>query len=112
MNLANLGPAAWIIFLNILLLLVLFMKVSLNHRESFVNYPQQIDPMAKTTTNSDAVTANNNYASILLFLQKNPSGAGKFIADIKRKFFSDSCAVRDNIDFPNIAKLPDGMPFS
>jgi hypothetical protein len=88
------------------------MKVSLNYRESFVNYPQQIDPSVKSTTNSDAVTANNNYASILLFLKNNPSGAGKFIADIKRKFFSDSCNVRDNIDFPNIAKLPDGMPFS
>ena len=112
MNLASIGYAAWIIFLNVLLLLILFMKVSLKHRESFVNYPQQIDPTAKAVTNSNAVTANNNYASILLFLKNNPSNAGKFIADIKRKFFSDSCTVRDNIDFPNIAKLPDGMPFS
>jgi hypothetical protein len=108
----NLTASSWIIILNIVLLLILFMKVSLNYRESFINYPQQINPMAAPTTNSEAVTANNNYASILLFLQKNPSGAGKFIADIKQKFFSDSCTVRDNIDFQSIAKMPNGMPFS
>jgi hypothetical protein len=112
MNLAKLGSSSWIIFLNIILLLVLIMQISLNRRESFVNYPQQINPMATPISNSDATNANNSYASILLFLQKNPSESGKFIADIKQKLFSDSCTVRDNIDFPNIAKMPNGMPFS
>ena len=87
------------------------MKLSTNQRDSFVNYPQQVNPTAKITNNADATTANNNYASILLFLQNNPSKSGKFIADVKSKFFTDSCTVKDNIDFPNIAQMPSGMPF-
>ena len=46
-----------------------------------------------------------------MFLQKNPADSVKFISDIKKKFFSDSCTVKDNIDFNTIAQLPDGMPF-
>lgn len=88
------------------------MQISLNRRESFVNYPQQINPRATPTSNPEATNANNSYASILMFLRNNPGNAGKFITDIKQKFFSDSCTVRDNIDFPNIAKMPNGMPFS
>jgi hypothetical protein len=87
------------------------MKVSSTQRDSFINYPQQVNPTAKISSNADETTANNNYASILMFLQKNPSKSGKFIADIKSKFFNDSCTVRDNIDFPNIAQMPSGMPF-
>ena len=111
MNLSKLGPSVWIIFLNIILLLILFMKLSTNQRDSFVNYPQQVNPTAKISSSADTTTANNNYASILLFLQNNPSKSGKFIADVKNKFFTDSCTVKDNIDFPNIAQMPYGMPF-
>lgn len=82
-----------------------------NQSESFVNYPQQVDPAAKPNSDPEATTANNNYASILLFLQKNPAKSVKFIADIKQKFFNDNCTVKDDIDFNNIAKLPFGMPF-
>ena len=88
------------------------MRLSTKQRDSFVNYPEQVNPDAKIADNSDATTANNNYASILLFMQKNPAKSGKFIADVKNKFFTDSCAVKDNIDFPNIAQMPSGMPFS
>jgi hypothetical protein len=87
------------------------MRLSTKQRDSFVNYPQQVNPIAKITNNADSTTANNNYASILLFLQNNPSKSGKFIADIKNKFFMDSCTVKDNIDFTSIAQMPDGMPF-
>jgi hypothetical protein len=87
------------------------MKLSSTQRDSFVNYPQQVNPTAKISSNNDSATANNNYASILLFLQNNPSKSANFIADIKKKFFSDSCTVKDNIDFTNIAQMPDGMPF-
>jgi hypothetical protein len=107
----KLGLSSWIIFLNILLLLILFMKVSSKQRDSFINYPEQVNPDAKIPSNADATTANNNYASILLFMQNNPAKSGKFIADIKTKFFNDTCTVKDNIDFPNIAQMPNGMPF-
>ena len=87
------------------------MRLSSKQRDSFVNYPEQVNPDAKIVNDPDATTANNNYASILLFMQKYPAKSGNFIADIKNKFFTDSCTVKDNIDFPNIAQMPAGMPF-
>jgi len=83
-----------------------------NKRDSFINYPQQVNPSSTIKSNPEANTANNNYASILMFLQKNPAKSVKFISDIKQKFFNDSCTVKNNIDFNNIAQLPSGMPFS
>jgi hypothetical protein len=46
-----------------------------------------------------------------MYIQKNPSESLKFIQDIKNKFFEDSCTVKSNIDFNNIAQMRDGMPF-
>jgi hypothetical protein len=112
MNLSKLSFSSWIIFLNIILLLILLYKLSYNHRDSFINYPQQINPQAAVKSNPEADSANNNYASILMFIQKNPSQSLKFITDIKSKFFDDSCKVKSNIDFSNIAQMPDGLPFS
>ncbi len=111
MNLTKLGFSSWIIFLNITLLLVLLIQLYKQPRETYVNYPQQVNPSAPVKSDPDAVAANNNYASILMFLQKNPAKSVKFIKDIKNKFFTDGCTVKDNIDFNNIAQLPDGMPF-
>ena len=111
MNLTKLGFSSWIIFLNITLLLVLLIQLYKQPRESYVNYPQQVNPSAPVKSDPDAAAANNNYASILMFLQMNPAKSVKFIQDIKNKFFNDGCTVKDNIDFNNIAQLPDGMPF-
>lgn len=112
MNLSRLGFSSWIIIVIVILLLVLVMRLSGQKRDNFVNYPQQINPMAEPKANPEADTANNNYASILLFLKNNPDKSGIFIKDIRQKFFTDSCAIKDNIDFPNIAQMPFGMPFS
>ena len=114
MNLTKLGFSSWIIILNLLLLLTLLYVISINHRESFMNYSQQVDPLAKPQNTSVAgvTEANNNYASILMFIQKNPSNSIKFIEDIKQKFFDDSCKIKPDIDFNNIAELPNGMPFN
>jgi hypothetical protein len=111
MNLTKLGTSSWIVILNILLILILLVFITLNKRELFVNYPQQVNPTAKPTSNPDINTANNNYASLLLFLQNNPSKSVKFIQDVKQKFFKDGCEVKNDIDFDNLAKLPNGMPF-
>ena len=111
MNLTKLGFSSWIIFLNVTLLLVLLIQLYKQPKESYVNYPQQVNPSAPVKSDPDATAANNNYASILMFLQKNPAKSVKFIQDVKQKFFTDTCTVKDNIDFPNIAQLPNGMPF-
>jgi hypothetical protein len=111
MNLTKLGPSVWIIFLNIVLLIILLYTLSYKRYDSFINYPQQVNPSAKPTTNSGRDTANNNYASILMYVQQNPAQSVKFIQDVKQKFFDDSCKVKTNIDFSDIAQLPDGMPF-
>ena len=118
MNITKLGVSSWIIILNIILLLTLLYVITINKSDSFINYPQQFDPLAKPDTSStaDIAEANNNYASILMFIQKNPSKSIKFIEDIKQKFFDDSCNVKSNIDFSNIIHssngISSGMPFN
>lgn len=114
MNLTKLGFSSWMIILNVLLLVTLLGVISINHRDSFINYPQSVDPLAKpqTTAIEGISEANNNYASILMFIQKNPSNSIKFIEDIKQKFFDNSCKVKPSIDFDNIAQMPNGMPFN
>ena len=111
MNLSKLGPSSWIIFLNLLLLIVLVYILSTKHRDSFINYPQQVDPNAKPQSNPEANSVNNNYASILMYIQKNPSDSFNFIKDVKSKFFDDTCKVKSNIYFANIASMPGGLPF-
>lgn len=116
MNLTKLGWSSWIIILNLVLLLALFIQLTSNGRgngsDSFINYPQQVNPSAPVKSDPAVNTANNNYASLMLFLQKNPVKSTGFLADIKSKFFDDSCTVKNNIDFPNLAAMPRGMPFS
>jgi len=117
MNLTKLGLGSWIIILNIILLLTLSYVIFINQRDSFINYPQQVDPLAKPQSTEPSAMAgvseaNNNYASILMFIQNNPSNSVKFIEDIKQKFFDSSCKVKSNIDFNNIAQMPNGMPFN
>jgi uncharacterized membrane protein len=106
------GFSSWIIVLNVILIFLLMAILLYKPYEYFVNYPQQINPLEVQKSNPEAITANNNYASILMYIQKNPDSSVKFISDIKQKFFNDSCTVKDNIDFKSIAKMPLGMPFS
>lgn len=114
MNLLKLGSASWIIVLNLILTCVLIV-VLIKNKERFINYPQMVNPMAivpSETKSNETASANNNYAALLMFIQQNPQKSAKFITDIKQKFFKSSCEVRDNIDFANMAKMPNGMPFS
>lgn len=92
-------------------MIVLVYILSTKHRDSFINYPQQVDPNAKPQSNPEANSVNNNYASILMYIQKNPSDSFNFIKDVKSKFFDDTCKVKSNIDFANIASMPGGLPF-
>lgn len=71
-----------------------------------------IDSFENNVSEEDLSEANNHYALLLLFLQQNPTKSIKFIEDIKGKFFNESCSVKDNIDFSNIAQFKNGMIFS
>lgn len=112
MNLTKLGWSAWIIILNTVLLVALIIQLLPKGTDSFINYPQQVNPSAPIKSDPAVNTANNNYASLMLFLQQNPAKSAGFLADIKSKFFDDNCTVKNNIDFPNLAAMPRGMPFS
>jgi hypothetical protein len=108
----NLGFSSWIIFINIILLSILLYKLLLKNKELFINYPQQVNPLSINESNSDIEAANNNYASILMFIKNNPSKSIGFIQDIQKRFFDDSCKVKSNIDFNNITQMPTTVIFS
>jgi hypothetical protein len=111
MNLSNLGFSSWIIILNLALFIAVLIQLRNRSSDSFVNYPQQVDPNAPITENPDIANANNNYASLLMFIKSNPSKSAKFISDMKQKFFEDSCQVKNYIDFNNIASFSEGPIF-
>jgi hypothetical protein len=111
MNLTKLGISGLIIFLNLALLLILLYVIQQPTLDLFTNYPQQVNPMAEPKSNPEKDSANNNYASILLYIKNNPSKSFKFIQDIKQKFFDSSCSIKSDIDFNKIAQMPNGMVF-
>ena len=111
MNLTKLGKSGWIILLNLALLIILLYVLRTPVVDLFINYAQQVNPSAEPKSNPEKDSANNNYASILLYIQQNPSKSFKFIQDIKQKFFDSSCSIKSDINFNNIAQMPNGMPF-
>jgi hypothetical protein len=76
-----------------------------------MNYAQSVDPNVASATNPDATAANQHYASLLLYLQQHPDQSVKMIVDLKKKFFTEECKVRDNIDFSKIVQVEGGAPF-
>ena len=96
----------------LLLLLVLLVPA----RESYMNYPQlpMIDPSADdskavnpakaaTAASQKAAEANVNYRSLLKYVQENPASAFTFLADLKSKFFDESCQLKQpRIDFASL----------
>jgi len=92
----------------VLLSLFLFLGPTV---DSFTNYAQMMDPTVFTVSHPDKEAANQQYASLLLYLKKNPADSAAFIDDIKRKFFKDQCTVKNLIDFEHIAEMPQGMVF-
>ncbi len=113
MNLTKLGKSGIVVLLHFALLIILLYVLQQPSLDSFTNYPQQVDPMAPVNkkSNPEKNSANNNYASILMYIKNNPSNSFKFIQDIKQKFFDSSCSIKSDIDFNKIAQMPNGMPF-
>ena len=92
-----------IICLCILLTIIGYQIIKEFEVEPFDSNP--LDTVVKTDSDaSDASDANMNYTSLLLFLKKNPDKSVKFITDIKKKFFDESCTVK-NINFDTITQL-------
>ena len=113
MNLTKLGFSGWIIVLNVFLLVLLLVQLSqARGKEAFLNIPQQVDPDAPLKKDPAVDTANMNYTSLLAFIKENPLKSGPFIQDIRQKFFADTCAVKNYIDFNNIISLPNGPIFT
>ena len=91
----------------IICLCILLIIIGYQIIKEFEVEPFDSNPLAvvKTDSNaSDASDANMNYTSLLLFLKKNPDKSVKFITDIKKKFFDESCTVK-NINFDTITQL-------
>lgn len=76
--------------------------------------PQMVDPTKRpaTTASADptsvetpaAIQADADWRSILNFVQEHPEKAPAFLADMKAKFFSDDCTLKQpRIDFANLA---------
>lgn len=89
---------------------LLLLLVLVPAREAYVNYPQLpvIDPSAapaKAATENSAARAeaNVNYRSLLKYVQENPASAFTFLADLKSKFFDESCQLKQpRIDFASL----------
>ncbi len=74
------------------------------NKESYINYPQQVDTKKVIESDPDANQANENYAQILYYLQKNPGKSVNFIADLQKTFFDANCSVKSNINFNTITR--------
>ena len=95
-------------YLLIILFIIFFIIIALQfyrfNTESYINYPQQVDTKKEIESNPDANEANQNYAQILYYLQKNPEKSVNFITDLQKTFFDANCSVKPNIDFNTLTK--------
>lgn len=82
------------------IVLILFFIATLKlTSETFVNYPQQIDPSTVNSSKADTEQLdelNINYKSILYFIQNNPTKSIGFIKDVHSKFCTE------HIDFSKL----------
>jgi hypothetical protein len=110
MNQSTLRCHPWPILLIILFVIFFTIVVIQLYQvsEPFVTYPAMptLTSLSTPVTSDPAIAkANEEYASLLRYLQQHPSQSVRFISDLKQKFFADSCTVKDNIDFKNLAQL-------
>lgn len=85
--------------------ILLYIMIYLFHytKEGFVTIPTMTIP-AGNQQSAALDTLNGNWRSILDYLSKNPEKALPFITDVKDKFFSDTCSLKQpRIDFQNLA---------
>lgn len=82
----------------------------MKQNEHFGNLPILPDPTKLLESNQDLTQANQNYATLLMFLKNNPNQIGGFITDVKRRFFNDTCASK-MFDVQTITSMPNGMVF-
>lgn len=96
--------------------LVLRIYVWNTNDEGFLNVPRVGEvavPGSATTSDAsgssatdtpEGVQADANWRAILEYVQKNPTKAAPFLADMKAKFFDTSCGIKQpRIDFAHLA---------
>lgn len=101
------------IVIGILVISGIYVSVSRHIRNinTIIRYTDTFKDVSDSPTTEEIESANTNYAGLLLFLKKYPTRAIPFIKDVKDKLYGDSCTVRPDIDFENLAKFPNGMVF-
>jgi hypothetical protein len=100
MNL-NIGIAVWIILLNIVLLIILYIKSHTMYKYVYNVYIESYEDSIKKS-DPDANDANINYALLLNYIKNNPSNANKFINDIRQRFFRSDCSTKSIIDYNSL----------
>jgi hypothetical protein len=111
MNITKLNLNILGIFLIIFICITFLYILLIKYQESFINYPEQINPLSKYDSDVKSNVANNNYTSLLMYIKSNPYDSFKFIKDIQTKFFDNNCNIKTDIDFKNIEILQHGLPF-
>ena len=86
----------------VLLILALFVTDKLARRQIRLVYENFAGQSEKSQQLDDL---NVSWRTILQYLSENPDKSGLFVADVKQKFFQDSCEFKQpSIDY---AKLPE-----
>ncbi len=93
-----------IIIVILVILIIYTSQYIIINNESYINYPQQVDTKKIVESDPEANQANENYAQILYYLQKNPEKSVNFITDLQRTFFNSNCQIKSNIDFNTLTK--------
>jgi hypothetical protein len=88
--------------IGVLLILALFLTDKIARRQIVLFYEGFEDKKPRSQQMDEL---NGSWRAILQYLSENPDKGGLFVADIKEKFFENSCEFKQpSIDY---AKLPD-----
>lgn len=97
------SEAIWII-LGFLIILSFSQWLWINRVDGFITIPITSIPKSNSDAIAKTTVLNGYWREILQWLSENPTKAIPFIADIKNKFFSDDCAIRQpRINFESLA---------
>lgn len=90
--------------IGIVILIVIYSIVRfIRGREAFTNVPIMTIPTTPKGSSGQLDVLNTNWRSILDYVSQNPDKSFLFIADIKDKFFEETCSIKQpRIDFANL----------
>lgn len=99
------SEAIWIILCFLLILSLSCWLWNRSAPEAFITtIPITTIPVSNSDTTAKTTVLNGYWREILQWLGENPTKAVPFIADIKEKFFSEDCGIRQpRIDFEGLS---------